>query len=100
MNNNSFPIIPRLKSLHYRLKTAKGPDGEPLSLLDELMVFLEDPLSRTGDRWQVGAELCAARGVPTSRVSVWRFYRAHFHQWRRERVRRLVRSFVPPHITL
>ncbi len=51
--------IPRQDSLHHRLKTAKDPDGQPLSLLDELMVFLEDPPPDVGDRWQAGADLCA-----------------------------------------
>jgi len=57
---------PRLESLHHRLKTAKAPDGQPFPLLDELMVFLEDPPPGTPDRWQAGADLCADHGIPTS----------------------------------
>jgi hypothetical protein len=48
------------------------------------MVLLEDPPPGMADRWQAGAELCAEHGIPTSRMSVWRFYRAHILEWRRE----------------
>ena len=84
MNTFSSPSVPRIKSLHHRLKTAKGPDGEPLPLLDELMVFLEDPPPDCGDRWQAGADFCAAHGITVSRMAVWRFYRGHMLEWRRE----------------
>jgi hypothetical protein len=84
MKTSSSPSIPRNKSLHHRLQTAKGPDGEPLPLLDELMIFLEDPPPDARDRWQAGADLCAARGITTSRGAVWSFYRGHFLQWRRK----------------
>ena len=84
MNTKSTPSIPRIESLHHRLKNAKDASGQPVALLDELMVFLEDPPPDVGDRWQAGAELCAAQGVPTSRMSVWRFYRTHILEWRLE----------------
>ena len=84
MNINSFPSVPRIESLQHRLKTAKGPDGEPLTLIDDLMFFLEDPPQGVGDRWQAGAELCAAQGITASRIAVWRWYRAHVLQWRCE----------------
>ena len=84
MTKTPFSKIPRIESLHHRLKTAKDPEGKPLPILDELMVLLEDPPPDAGDRWQAGADLCAAHGIATSRMSVWRFYRAHVVEWRRE----------------
>jgi hypothetical protein len=78
------PKIPRLESLQHRLQHAKDADGQPIPLLAELLFFLDDPPPGTRDRWQDGADLCASRGIPTSRMSVWRFYRAHILQWRRE----------------
>jgi hypothetical protein len=76
--------VPRLDSLLHRLQHAKDADGQPIRLLDELLFFLDDPPSGTGDRWQEGADLCQSHGIPTSRMSVWRFYRAHILEWRRE----------------
>ena len=84
MNTISSPSVPRIESLHHRLLTAKGPDGEPLGLLDDLMVFLEDPPTDIHDRWKAGVELCAEHGIVTSRAAVWRFYRAYVVQWRYE----------------
>ena len=84
MNTISSLSVPRIESLHHRLQTAKGPDGEPLGLLDDLMVFLEDPPPDSGDRWKAGVELCAEHGIVTSRAAVWRFYREHVVQWRLE----------------
>jgi hypothetical protein len=84
MNTFSSPPTPRIESLHHRLQTAKGPDGEPLSLIDDLMVFLEDPPPDIGDRWQAGADRCAKHGITASRMAVWRFYREHVLEWRRE----------------
>ena len=78
--------IPRLASLEHRLQHARDADGEPLDLIDELLFFLEDPPSGTADRWQEGANLCQRHGIQTSRMSVWRFYRAHILQWRREQI--------------
>ena len=69
--------VPRIESLHHQLQHAKDADGQPIPLLD-------DPPPGTRDRWQDGADLCASRGIPTSRMSVWRFYRAHILQWRRD----------------
>ncbi len=80
----SPPKVPRLDSLHHRLQRAKDPDGQPIPLLDELLFFLDDPPPGTRDRWQDGAELCATHRIKTSRMSVWRFYRAHILQWRRD----------------
>jgi hypothetical protein len=76
--------VPRLDSLHHQLQHAKDADGQPIPLLDELLFFLDDPPPGTGDRWQDGADLCRHHGITTSRMSVWRFYRAHILQWRRE----------------
>ena len=76
--------VPRLVSLLHRLQHAKDPDGRPIPLLDELLFFLDDPPPGTTDRWQAGADLCATHGIATSRMSVWRFYRAHILPWRRE----------------
>ena len=77
MKTSSVPSVPRLESLHHRLKTAKGPDGTPLLLLDELMVFLEDPPMRLwaigGRRGRSGAR---RRASATSRQAVWQFYRS------------------------
>ncbi len=73
MNTLSSPKVPRIESLHHRLTNAKDADGQPLALLDELMVVLEDPPSGVGDRWQAGADWCAAQGIATSRVAVWSF---------------------------
>ena len=78
--------VPRLESLLHRLQHAKDADGRPIPLLDELLFFLDDPPPGTGDRWQEGADLCASRGIPTSRMSVWRLYRAQILQWRREQI--------------
>ena len=78
------PKIPRLDSLLHRLQHAKDANGQPIALLDELLFFLDDPPSGTGDRWQKGADLCASHGVATSRMSVWRLYRAQILRWRRE----------------
>ena len=76
--------VPRLDSLQHRLQHAKDADGQPIPLLDELLFFLDDPPPGTADRWQQGADLCESHGIKTSRMSVWRFYRAHILQWRRE----------------
>jgi hypothetical protein len=84
MTKSNFASVPRIESLHHRLLNAKAPDGEPLPLLDELMVFLEDPPPDTGDRWQAGADLCAAHGIAASRMAVWRMYRTHVIAWRGE----------------
>lgn len=78
------PKIPRLDSLLHRLQHAKDPDGQPIPLLDELLFFLDDPPPGTTDRWQAGADLCASHGIATSRMSVWRLYRAQILQWRRQ----------------
>jgi hypothetical protein len=78
------PKIPRIESLLHRLLHAKDAGGQPLALLDELMLFLDDPPEGTGDRWQKGADLCESHGIKTSRMSVWRLYHAHFLQWRRD----------------
>jgi hypothetical protein len=78
------PKIPRLDSLLHQLQHAKDADGQPIPLLDELLFFLDDPPPGTADRWQKGAELCQGHGIKTSRMSVWRLYRAHILQWRRE----------------
>ena len=83
MNTSSLPPVPRIESLHHRLLNAKTSTGEPTELLDELMIFLEDPPPETGDRWQAGADFCSGHGIETSRMAVWRFYRAHVVQWRR-----------------
>jgi len=82
--SSSLSKIPRIESLHHRLKSAKGPEREPRPVLDELMVFLEDPPAEVRDRWQAGADFCEAQGFPTSRMAVWRLYRAHVLAWRRE----------------
>jgi hypothetical protein len=76
--------IPRLESLDHRLQHAKDAAGQSIPLRDELLFFLDDPPPGTGDRWQQGADLCASHGIETSRMSVWRFYRANILQWRRE----------------
>jgi len=76
--------VPRLDSLLHRLQHAKDADGQPIPLLDELLFFLDDPPPGTGDRWQAGADLCATHGIATSRMSVWRLYRAQILPWRRE----------------
>jgi hypothetical protein len=76
--------VPRLDSLLHQLQHAKDADGQPIPLLNELLFFLDDPPPGTGDRWQKGADLCQSHGIVTSRMSVWRFYRAHILQWRRE----------------
>jgi hypothetical protein len=76
--------VPRVESLEHRLQHAKDGDGRPIPLRDELLFFLDDPPPGTGDRWQKGADLCESHGIQTSRMSVWRFYRAHILQWRRE----------------
>ena len=78
--------IPRLESLEHQLRRARDADGRPVPLVDELLFFLDDPPPRTRDRWQKGADLCARHGIQTSRMSVWRFYRAHILQWRREQI--------------
>jgi hypothetical protein len=80
------PAVPRLDSLQHRLQHAKDADGKPVPLLDELLFFLDDPPPGTGDRWQKGADLCEGHGIKTSRMAVWRFYRAHILQWRREQI--------------
>jgi hypothetical protein len=66
------------------LQHAKDANGEPRALLDELMLLLDDPPPGTGDRWQHGADFCAEHGFPTTRISVWRLYRSHILEWRRE----------------
>jgi len=78
------PSVPRLTSLQHRLEHAKDPEGRPIPLLDELLFFLDDPPPGTRDRWQDGANLCQQHGITTSRMAVWRFYRAHILQWRRD----------------
>jgi hypothetical protein len=80
------PKIPRLDSLLHQLQHAKDADGQPIPLLDELLFFLDDPPPGTADRWQKGADLCHDHGIATSRMSVWRFYRAQILQWRREQL--------------
>jgi hypothetical protein len=72
--------VPRLASLQHRLERARDADGQPLR--DELLFFLDDPPQGTCDRWQEGADLCAAHGIKTSRMAVWRFYHANILQWR------------------
>jgi hypothetical protein len=76
--------VPRLVSLHHRLQRARNADGQRIPLVDELLFFLDDPPPGTGDRWQAGADLCERHGIKTSRMAVWRFYRANILQWRRE----------------
>jgi len=76
--------VPRLDSLLHRLQHAKDADGQPIPLLDELLFLLDDPPPGTTDRWQLGADLCASHGIATSRMSVWRLYRAQILQWRRD----------------
>ena len=78
------PKIPRLDSLLHRLQHAKDADGQPIPLLDELLFVLDDPPPGTADRWQKGADLCETYGIATSRMAVWRLYRSHILQWRRE----------------
>jgi hypothetical protein len=78
------PDVPRLDSLQHRLQHAKDPDGQPIPLIDELLFLLDDPPPGTRDRWEDGADMCRKHGITTSRMSVWRFYRAHILQWRRE----------------
>jgi len=78
------PAVPRITTLQHRLQHAKDPEGNPIPLLDELLFFLDDPPPGTRDRWQDGADLCQKHGISTSRMAVWRFYRAHILQWRRE----------------
>src|ERR1700761_4554553 len=80
----ALPKIPRLDSLLHQLLHAKDADGQPIPLLDELFFFLDDPPLGTADRWQKGADLCQSHGIETSRMSVWRLYRTHILQWRRE----------------
>jgi hypothetical protein len=78
------PKTPRLLSLLHRLQHAKDAAGQPSPLIDELLFFLDDPPPGTGDRWEKGADLCRSHGIETSRVAVWRFYRANILQWRRD----------------
>ena len=80
------PRVPRLVSLEHRLKRAKDADGRPIPLIDELLFFLDDPPPGTGDRWQKGADLCESHGIKTSRMAVWRFYRAHIIKWRFDQI--------------
>jgi len=75
--------VPRLNSLHHRLRHAKDAEGRPIALRDELLFFLDDPPAGTGDRWQEGADLCQRHGIQTSRMSVYRFFRGHILEWRR-----------------
>ena len=75
--------IPRVDSLLHRLQHAKDADGQPIPLHDELLFFLDDPPPDTGARWQKGAALCESHGIKTSRMSVYRFFRAHILEWRR-----------------
>ena len=82
--NSAFPKIPRLDSVLHQLQHAKDADGQPIPLIDELLFFLDDPPQGTTDRWQKGADLCQTHGIKISRISVWRFYRTHILQWRRE----------------
>ena len=82
--NATPPKVPRLTSLLHRLQHTRDADGQTIPLLDELLFFLDDPPPGTADRWQKGADLCAAHGIHTSRVAVWRLYRARILQWRRE----------------
>jgi len=70
--------VPRVNSLLHRLQKAPGQKDE--SHLDELMIFLDS--SPTGNRWEKGAEMCAAWGVPTSGASVWRLFRSYAVAWR------------------
>lgn len=84
--------IPRIESLDHRLRHARDPDGQPVPLRDELLFFLDDPPPGTGDRWQAGADLCRTHGIATSRMSVWRFYRAHILPWRRDQAPPRARS--------
>ena len=83
-NETQPPAVPRLTSLQHRLLHAKDADGRPIPLRDQLLFFLDDPPPGTRDRWQGGAELCQKYGISTSRMAVWRFYRAHL---------------IPPHTT-
>lgn len=76
------PAVPRLASLQHRLQHAKDTDGRPIPLVNELLFFLDDPPPGTRDRWQEGADLCQKHGISTSRMSVWRFYHAHFRTHR------------------
>jgi hypothetical protein len=75
-NNATRPKIPWLTSLLHQLRHARDANGQPIPLLDKLLVFLDDPPPGTSDRWQDGANLYATHGIKTSRISVWRFYRA------------------------
>jgi hypothetical protein len=86
LTTTSPPKTPRLTSLLHRLQHARDTDGQPIPLLDELLFFLDDPPPGTADRWQKGADLCAAHGIPTSRVAVWRLYRVRILPWRREQL--------------
>jgi hypothetical protein len=70
-----------LDSLLHRLQHAPGQE-EDQSYLDQLMIFLDDPPPRSGDRWEKGAEMCAAWGVPCSHTSVYRLFRSYAAQWR------------------
>ncbi len=72
--------VPRLNSLLHRLQ--KAPGQEDGSYLDELMLFLDNPPAKSGDRWKKGAEMCAAWGVPCSHASVYRLFRAYAVEWR------------------
>jgi hypothetical protein len=75
--------VPRLHSLEHRLEHARDANGQPIALRDELLFLLDDPPANTVDRWQAGADLCARHGIQTSRVAVWRYFRANILPWRR-----------------
>jgi hypothetical protein len=72
--------VPRLNSLLHRLQKAPGQKDE--SYLDQLMLFLDNPPAKTGDRWIKGAEMCAAWGITCSHTSVYRLFRSYAAQWR------------------
>jgi hypothetical protein len=72
--------VPRLNSLLHRLQKAPGQKDE--SYLDQLMLFLDNPPAKSGDRWIKGAEMCAAWGITCSHTSVYRLFRSYAAQWR------------------
>jgi hypothetical protein len=78
--------VPPLASLQHRIEHAKDANGQLIPLRDELLFFLDDPPPGTHDRWQAGADLCQGHGISTSRMSVWRYYRAHILAWRRQQL--------------
>jgi hypothetical protein len=72
--------VPRLNSLLHRLQKAPGQKDE--SYLDQLMIFLDNPPAKGVNRWQKGAEMCAAWDVSTSDTAVCRLFRSYALEWR------------------